>query len=159
MADNLVRDHKGTSQSRTCGAFQFQHDSFQQFEIVDVLDRREPVLLENGNERLRSQFVESGFQTSPATFGGPHVLQYPLLEGDVLDLARAPHACQIAQQPAIEAADELLHHTLDFTNVPQAGRRHNMPPGSVRRILIFIFLVEASSQFGMTSLRWTHNTQ
>jgi hypothetical protein len=43
--------HTGTSQSRTCGAFQFQHDSFQQFEIVDTHDRREPVLLENGNEK------------------------------------------------------------------------------------------------------------
>ena len=66
------------SQSRSFRAFQFQHDSFQQFEIVDVLDRHEPVLPENGNERLGPQFVEGGFQTSPATFAQPACAPIPV---------------------------------------------------------------------------------
>lgn len=69
----IVIDDTGMSQS--CSALQFQHDSFPQFEIVDALDRREPVVLENGNEnviicreRLGSQFVESGVAHEPREF-------------------------------------------------------------------------------------------
>ena len=49
-----------TSEMAFGGALQLHHDSFQRLEIVDPLDRGQPVCLENGDKRLRSHFVEGG---------------------------------------------------------------------------------------------------
>ena len=94
--------------------FQLNHDSFQHLEIVDPLDRGQMVCLKNGDKRLESYFVEGGLETFQAAFRGPHMLQYPMLEGDILDFAGVPSSCQIAQQSSVQSSSEQFCHALDF---------------------------------------------